>query len=226
MTFTAVLPYIHWPYARDCMHTMHLDFMRHTLKVDNTERNVGIMRSHNMGIAKMREDGTDWLVVVSAAIRFGRPGGMDFIAELDKHAGHDVVEASGVFGWHLIAFSRRIIDDVGAWDENFSPYGFDDLDYSLRIQRARNVDGRWGQLWTKVYVACTDMGMAHSISLGGVRTLPEKQIDYFREKWGRHPGDSHLDAYDRPFNNPDAGLDDWPRHTAQAIIDTIPRPAA
>jgi hypothetical protein len=203
----------------ECRATMHPAFLPNVLWVDNTEHNIGIMAAHNLGVDRMRETGADWLVVMSAAIRFGAPGGLDFIAHLDANPGHDVLEGpcwtpdsrgQGVYGWHLIAFHRRTIDAAGRWDENFTPYGFCDLDMSLRIQRAMSIPADGRPFWVKVPCDVRDAGMAHGIHLAGVRTETNNLIDYFRRKWGRHPGASDVPAYGRPFNNPDNPIWYWP----------------
>lgn len=202
-TYTAVLPFVYQPYRDAFMRRCKLD----VYEVDNTERNLGIMRSHNLGIDRMRADGTEWLIVLSAALRFGKPGGLDFLEQLDAHDGHHVVEAAGVYGWHLIAFHRDTLDHIGRWDPNFSPYGFCDIDMSLRYQAAYNGSG---QLWDKVPVNVRDAGMAHSLKLANVQADAAPRIDYFVRKWGRHPGASHLAAYERPFNNPGHSIGYWP----------------
>lgn len=203
MTYAVVLPFVHAPYARACLKTCKL---KNLLVVDNTERNRGVMRSHNMGIDHMRRTDAEWLIVVSAAIRFGEPGGLDFAGQLQGH----VIEAAGVYGWHLIAFHRETLEKVGRWDENFYPYGFDDIDLSIRIQKAFQVDGRQTQLWDKVEVDAADMGMAHSIKLAGVEAPPDPLIAYFERKWGRHPGAYQDETFDRPFNNPHNPIGYWP----------------
>lgn len=210
MRFVAVLPYIHQGWSDACTSTLAPEFLANTVLVDNTRRNIGIMASHNRGIDRMREVDAEWLIVVSAAMRFGDPGGMDFVEALAAHDRHHVVEAAGVFGWHLIAFRRSLLDKVGRWDENFTPYGFDDIDLSLRIQRAVGVDGRNGRVWTKVRGDWSDAGMAHSVHLGGVRTDTNALIDYFVSKWGRHPGAADVLAYMHPFDDPSNPLGYWP----------------
>lgn len=207
-SWVGVVPFVHRPFMEECRATMHPSFLPHVLWVDNTVHNIGIMASHNRGIDRMRDTGADWLVVMSAAIRFGAPGGVDFIAALEDRPDHHVVEAEGVFGWHLIAFHRRTLDAAGRWDENFSPYGFDDLDMSLRIQRAF---GLYGRLWQKVVIDVSDVGMGHSVRLCGVRAETDDLIGYFRWKWGRHPGESDVPAYDMPFNDPAHAVNYWPQ---------------
>lgn len=209
MKYTVVLPFAYKPYAVECINTMkfHEDNL---LLVDNTVNNMGIMKSHNLGIDKMFADDSDWLIIVSAAVRFGEPGGLDFVDQLAEHSEHHVIEAAGVFGWHLIAFHRRTIELAGKWDENFTPYGFDDIDYSLRIQKALRLDNT-KQLWEKVPVDVKDMGMGHSIKLAKVHAPASPLIDYFVRKWGRHPGAYQDRDFDFPFNDPRNSLQYWPQ---------------
>lgn len=202
-TYVAVLPWVYRPYRDAFMATCRLD----VFEVDNSELNLGIMVAHNLGLDRMREVGADWLIVMSAALRFGLPGGLDFVAALDRMEGHRVVEAAGVYGWHLIAFHRSTLDAIGRWDENLSPYGFDDLDLSVRYQL---VFGNNGQLWDKVPVDVRDEGMAHSLKLGGVDAPAEPRIRYWQDKWGRHPGASDQPTYEHPFNDPDNPVGYWP----------------
>lgn len=205
MKYTAVLPYIYDPYKDSFLKTCKFNNL---LLIDNTKENRGVMVSHNLGIEKMYKEDSDWLIIISAAIRFGEPGGLDFIEELEKKSDHLVIEAAGVFGWHLIAFSRKVIDTIGYWDENFTPYGFDDLDYSWRIKLAFDLNAPF---WTKVPVNLSDMGMAHSIHLAGVTSDNEKLRKYFKSKWGVYPGESMKNAWRHPFNEPNNKLSYCPR---------------
>lgn len=206
MKYVVCLPYVYEPYYRACMKTCKLD---NVLAVNNTVDNIGIMASHNKGIDKMLAEDADWLIILSAAIRFGEPGGLDFIEQLEAHPDHIALEAIDVYGWHLIAFSRRLIEKVGRWDENFTPYGYDDLDYSWRIQLAFELDYRT-QLWEKVPVDCKDMGMAHSIKKGKITSDNDKLRQYYFEKWGIMPEDDHDGAYKKPFNGEFNPIAYWP----------------
>lgn len=223
MKYTVVLPYAYQPYFEDCMKTVKFP-KENMLLVDNTVKNLGIMRSHNMGVEKMRKDGSDWLIILSAAIRFGKPGGLDFIEVLENNPDYYVVHGAtpnvrggkqqeggggpnGVFGWHLTAFNKEVFDNIGVWDENFTPYGLDDIDLSLRIQKHY----KWKRGWDTFPIDVSDTTMAHSINLGNVKTsYPPKQA-YFMKKWGRGGGDSTRLGYEHPFDNPEYGLDYWPK---------------
>lgn len=204
--YVCVLPYVYKPYYEACIKTVKLD---NVLSVDNTVDNIGIMAAHNLGIEYMLKQDADWLIVMSAALRFGPKGGKDFIAELDKRPNHLVVEAAGVFGWHLIAFHRRTIEAVGKWDENFTPYGYDDLDYSYRVQLAFGLDGRT-QLWEKAPVEVSDMGMAHGLKKAHVQPDNTKLRNYYASKWGVMPEDNHDNAYKKPFNGEFNTVQYWP----------------
>lgn len=203
------MPYVREDYFRDFMQTIqHNDELkRNLLAIDNSVSNNGIMVSHNFGAQVVVEKQLDWLIVASAAIRFGRPQGNDFLEELDKAGNEELVlEAAGVYGWHLIAFSRKVLESVGKWDENFTPYGYDDLDYSYRIQLAFGMDKR-SQLWRKVNVAVGDMGMSHSLK-HGVQTQPEERLrDYYIRKWG---GMSGKEYFTHPFNDMRNAVNYWP----------------
>ena len=222
-SWVGVLPSIHQPWTDACLASMHPAFRASVLVVDNTKVNRGVFRACNAGIDRMREVGADWLVYMSAAVRLGDPGGVDFIDHLDAWRDACVIEADHVFGWHLIAFHRRTIDQVGRWDENFDPYGPGDLDYSVRIRKALNlaIDPNHG-VWTKVPIDVADEGMAHGINVAGVRIPParaEWMRSYFRRKWGRHPDRPTDREYDHPFNTPSRPLSWWPKAPSGGTCD-------
>lgn len=212
MKYVAVVPYTVQSIMDEFMKTCKLD---NVLKIDNTTNNIGAMASHNLGVDKMYETESDWLVVISPAIRFGKPGGLDFIEKL-KTTEYKIVESLGVFGWHLIAFHKDIIDKVGKWDTNFTPYGYDDLDYSMRIQRAFLLDynDHWKTIkknkttWQKVKVDVKDTFMGHSIKLGNIDPRMSVTKKYYNKKWGIYPGTytSPDNSYFYPFNDSEKGL--------------------
>jgi len=216
MKYVVGFPYIVKNFRDELMSTCKLE---NVFEIDNTVFNRGFAGSHNLGIQKMYEENADWYIVMSAAVRFGDLGGLDFI-EVLKNTEHVIVESLGVFGWHFIAFHRTLIDKVGLWDTNLTPYGYEDLDYSMRIQRAvlLDYDEHWKKIienrtvWQKVQIDIKDTIMAHSLKLGGVEVTMGETREYYNKKWGRYPSTSE-DAYNSffyPFNNSENGLGYFP----------------
>lgn len=86
-SFVAVLPSIHQPYTDTCLGSMCPELRDATLVVDNTRHNRGVPASWNLGIDRMESRGSEWLVIVSAACRFGPEGGSDLLAALREFFG-------------------------------------------------------------------------------------------------------------------------------------------
>lgn len=228
MKYLAVMPWVYHPYYKACRETMHPEFQDNTLFVDNSEKNLGIMRSQNLAAQRVLDEKLDWLIILSAAIRFGEPGGLDFIQVLADHMDHYVIHGAtpnhpaspdqtktkhqekkeyrnGIFGWHLTAFSRDLLENVGMFDENFSPYGYDDIDLSVRIQTYYKGAPGWGTFPVEV----SDTTMSHSINLAYVKSPDQPKQDYFARKWGRIPSAWQTPSYEKPFNK--YPLQYWPK---------------
>lgn len=222
MRAVAVLPWIWRPYMQECLAGCRL---ADVLTVDNATHNMGIMRSHNHGVDWMRERDADWLVIISAAVRFGPAGGLDFLDALKEHSEHRVISAEGTFGWHLIAFRRDLIEATGRWDENLSPYGYCDVDYSIRYHKV------WPDvLACQVQVDVTDTTMGHSLKLAGVKVDNRRLLAYMTEKWGRSHGVPFGEYHDHPWNDVTNPIGFWPPPTTfdpvnGAVWDQpVPRP--
>ncbi len=228
MSYVAVVPYTHVPTFLEFIQTCKIP-PENMLIIDNStaEKNIGCMASHNRGIDFMKEKGADWLIVISPAIRFGAKGGMDFVDILESHPDYHVIhggsenveggkqsdpEGGGVnkvFGWHLMGINKSVFEAVGRYDQNFTPYGFDDIDLSLRIRKHFKEDTKWDTFPCDV----TDTRMSHSLHfvpdvVGEAASEP--RIAYFVQKWGRHPGAWQWDGWDHPFNNEEHDLKYWP----------------
>jgi hypothetical protein len=157
--------------------------------VDNSVTNRGVSRSWNMGIDKMERTDADWLIVLSSAVRFGVDGGMDFLQILEDKPEFHVIQPLATYGWHMVAFSRKAVEVAGRFDENFWPGYYEDIDYSIRLQRGGIDPNLRGGFACDV----TDLGMAHSTN-NGVKVNDAALLSYFETKWGSVPcGD--WDAY-------------------------------
>lgn len=199
MKYTCVLPFNFAPWKDKCMKDCKLE---NVLLIDNTVDNIGVAASWNKGIDKMREQGSDWLIIISAAIRFGDEGGMDFIRALEGDVENVAVEAGMGLGWHLIAFRKDIIERAGRFDENFYPAYFEDVDYGWRIAKATH---KVPPYWTKVTVDAGIAGWGHGVELGGAERRDNS--DYMIKKWGGLTGG---DLYENPFNDPNNSIQYWP----------------
>ena len=216
MKYVVVVPFAYRPYFDEFKATLKLP-EENCLFIDDTSPpgGIGIMKAHNMGIDFARTKDADYLIVMSAGIRFGEPGGLDFIKVIEEHPELLVINGAGLnrengeiqaMGYHLTAFKMDVFNAIGRWDENFTPYGFDDIDLMLRMKKY------FGNQY-KVDTFPVDMehvSRSHSISLAGVVAPSEPRIVYFTEKWGRHPGAYQWDGWAYPFNNPDHNLSYWP----------------
>jgi hypothetical protein len=219
--YVVVVPYAYRPYFEEFKATLKIP-EENCLFIDDTDPvgGIGIMAAHNRGIDFMLERGADWLVVMSAGIRFGEAGGIDFIELLRQCGNLHVVNGAGrwfdegvgehrvqAMGYHLTAFRREVFDTIGRWDENFSPYGFDDVDMMLRMKK-----GFGGALQADTFpVDMEHVSRSHSIQLGGVESPSAPRILYFVEKWGRHPGAYQWDGWANPFNDPANSIKYWPQ---------------
>lgn len=226
MKYVVVIPYAYKPYYDEFLNTLDDRILANTLVVDdsNPPGEIGIMNAHNRGIDFMLERGADWLIVMSAGIRFGEKGGMDFIELLENHNDLHVINGAGknrengqvmAMGYHLTAFKREVFDTIGRWDENFSPYGFDDIDLMLRMKK-----GFGGALRADTFpVDMEHVSRSHSIEFGGVDSPSAPRIAYFVEKWGRHPGAYQWDGWLHPFNDEKNTIKYWPEYKGSKYND-------
>lgn len=208
MRFVAVLPSIHPPYTQACLAGMHPSLREHLVLVDNTARNRGLAASWNVGAQRVLDEGADWLVIVSAATRFGLPGGsdlLDLLAETDPVRTW-VVEADAPVNQHFWAWSRHLIEGVGLVDRNFYPIYLDEADLCRRVHVART-EG-WGGDWEKRPVDAWVAMVGHATKLARVRYDWDRSLAYFVAKWG---GPSGQETHARPFDDPALPLSWWPR---------------
>jgi hypothetical protein len=184
--------------------------------IDNTVDNIGIMRSHNLAVEKLYRERAEYLIVISAAIRFGS-GGLDFLKVIEEHPEYHIINGAGkwtrdgeerveALGFHLTSFHRSVFDLIGDWDCNFGNYSLCDIDMHLRILK--------GIPNVKRDTFPVDMSHAsasHSISIAKIKgcAYPPRN-EYFKRKWGRDGGDWQNDGYEYPFNDPTKPLSYWP----------------
>lgn len=199
-----VLPSIYQPYTDACLATLHPTVRDRVLVVDNTVTNLGVPASWNLGVDRLEAEGASWLWLLSAAVRFGPAGGLDFLAALDEHPEAVAVEAHPHFGWHCIAIASWALEAVGRFDTNFWPAYWEDNDWAHRARCVFDLNPDPPGYWTKVPVDATDEGWAHGINLAGVKADPDRLRAYYVAKWG---GMSPDEKYRHPFGDPRRPID-------------------
>lgn len=199
MSYLIVLPSIFPPYTEACLASLHPSIREHVLIVDNVppKPNIQVARSWNIGLDRVLAEGQDWLVIMSAAMRFGPAGGMDFIGRLDEYRGSWAIEAidgegpagSGNIGWHCLAFARDpTLIQVGRVDHIFASY-CEGIDLGTRIIIASGWKPQDGQVWPKVLVDCRCESIGHGTQLGGAKVPPGPLLnDLYSRKWLGHKG--------------------------------------
>lgn len=191
--YVAILPSIYPPWTGECLASCKLDNL---LVVDNTTHNRGVAASWNLGIREMYERGADWLIIVSAGVRFGEPGGLDLVAEMGRHPGALAVEA-GVwrwnadgtgaegFGWHLVAMHRRLFDNVGLFDENFYPAYWEDNDFGYRVKLWLTAHPEAVAHCGSCHTGDAGEALRHHVVIPGHRNLacPHPEADWREGAW-------------------------------------------
>lgn len=205
MSWIGVLPSIAPDMTRRCVDGIAAELRPSIVLVDNTIRNRGVARSWNIGVERMYAADAEWLVIISAATRFGQSRMRDFVARID-HATDDeiAVEGGHGVGWHLIAFRRRVFDVVGRFDENFYPAYWEDLDFAWRVKLGFGLDPPYWSKFDQVDAICSEYG--HGVTRGRVVVPTDDLIAYYLTKWGGFG----LEAWPHPFNDPTRPLSWWP----------------
>jgi len=206
-TYLVVLPSIYPPYTQACLESLPAISTSNLLLINNTTINRGVAASWNLGRQRVLDESRDWLIILSASVRFGADGLDDFIGVLDDHRIALAVEAADEMGWHLIAFPRCTLEAVGPFDENFWPGTFEDNDFSWRIQCRVKESGQKFRSWPKVSVDAYSASYGHSFLLAGVQGDGACLRDYYIRKWGGPPSE---EVFTRPFGDEAKPLSWWP----------------
>lgn len=168
--------------------------------------NIGVATSWNLGAKAVLGSGIDWLVIASAALRWGPSGGVDFTSGLETIEGHPAVTSTQ--GWHLCALHHTTLEAVGLFDENFFPGYFEDTDYLYRMYLAGFPSPREnGEHWGHIYSDAEYGESAHALN-NGLVTAPMNELGYYyRRKWGGNPGS---ETFTNPFDVSNYPIWKWP----------------
>lgn len=205
MRYLVACPFVHRPSFDAMRATMHPKLAEHALVIDNTVDNLGAAGSRNVAARWMERTDVDWVVEVSPVTRFGPRGGLDFLAALVAHPDAWVIQSAAPVNWHCIAWSRRLYERVGYWDEHFWPVYGEDGDMSRRIHLAQAEDGL-AAVWACVEIDAWITMHGHTVTLAGVEVDHAALWTYYETKWGGPPGH---ETYTRPFGDPGKPLSWW-----------------
>ena len=168
---------------------------KYGFQVEYQSENIGLARAWNIGLKK----GHDWTFFVSSSMLFNKP----FSHIVDMLNGFNGLMFRTQHGWHLCGINKKLVSDIGYFDENFYPYNFDDCDWDQRTRVLKIAE--YGN--HEVDVTCQIDGGA---TIDGLRINIEPLHDYFKAKWGGDRTREGFGEYKYPFNDPTKSLDYWP----------------
>jgi len=195
MKAVVVLPWLDRDLMLYCEGCMKKDKRWDWILVDNSEINIGVASSWNVGANRVLKTKADWLILLSTTVRFGTAGGTDFLDGLEQHGGADLVSGRDM-GWHLHAISRNAIERVGLFDEVFNPAYYEDNDWLYRYKLEYGVNALDNQKW--IDVDHVSLGDAHSLRFNHVAIDIGIQRQKYRKKWGADPGE---ELYTTPYHD-------------------------
>lgn len=156
---------------------------------DTDGHNLGTSRSWNIGAREVLERNLDYLVIMSASMRFGPAMHTKWTWQMKTFWESPLIESEG-HSFHLIAIHRRVFDMVGFFDENFYPGYFEAVDYDRRF-RLCGIGG-----WPRAWVNALSQGTGLTLPLINCPAAP--LLAYYKEKWG---GDKGEEIFNVPFGD-------------------------
>lgn len=181
---------------------------------DPDGHNLGVARSWNVGARLVLEERIDWLVIVSASMRFGPAVHTTFREQVERHDDAQIVECEGN-SWHLIAIARSTLEQVGLFDENFYPAYEESIDWGYR-QRLLGLEQRG---WPRVWCNAMSAGYAQHVDRDrwDAPSCPSAPLlAYYAQKWGGPKGEERFDA---PWGDRSKPLDWWPQRTIPELAE-------
>lgn len=148
---------------------------------DPDGHNLGVARAWNVAVREVLDDGHDYVVLMSASMRFGPELHTTWRRQMEEFWGAKVIEADG-HSWHLIALHRSCFEKVGLFDENFYPAYFEQTDWCYRLRMVG-----WEHGFIRVWVNALSQGVGmHAPHL----SCPAGPLlDYYATKWGGAKGE-------------------------------------
>ncbi len=172
------------------------------VEISYQKENIGVPRSWNIGLRENHE----WTFVVSSSMFF--PNGFKKIAEM-------LYEYPGLMfrtthSWHCNAVNRKLVEQIGYFDENFYPGYYEDCDWDHR-SRLANIS-EYGNI--PIDATCQADGGA---SIDGCQINIEGVHEYFSNKWGGEKTRSGWGEYSHPFNDSSLPISYWEQNSIEDL---------
>lgn len=155
--------------------------------------NGGVARSWNIIFRQAREMGLSHVALISQGVVL--EGGTARLAELvDEYA--DWRGLLTDFAWHCIVLSVRVWEQLGTFDETFTPAYYEDSDYVRRmfLGGIHTPDDRMPKVERDLLTGTETVAAA-------IHLIPEDTYGRngatYRKKWG---GEPFQEAYTRPYD--------------------------
>lgn len=177
-------------------------FEQYGFQIEYQTDNIGIPRSWNIGLKK----GHDWTFIVSSSMLFNKP----FSHIIDMLSDYKGLMFRTTHVWHCNGINKKLVDQVGYFDENFYPGYFEDCDWDHRCG-ILGID-EYGNI--PIDAICQIDGGA---SKDGLRLNIDGVHDYFKEKWGGTRTREGWGEYKYPFNDPSKPLTYWETNSIETL---------
>lgn len=177
-------------------------------KVINWPENRGCAAAWNVGLKMIEEEGLDFVIICSPSCVWNNSV-EDFVKEIESAYKKDlgyiyIATGQHVTDTHAFAITRKGLQMIGYFDENFHPVYFEDADYYRRMELL-GIE--------RTYIK----GLRKSKALnGGVKKDPriwhqyihsaERIKEYYIKKWGGMPGQ---EIFSEPYGNALLSVRDW-----------------
>jgi glycosyltransferase involved in cell wall biosynthesis len=193
-----------------------LELEKQGAKVHWHPENIGCGPAMNIGLRAIGEEWLDYVIILSPAALFTNSiqDFVDMIEEREKTEKNYYYMTIGTYltDLHAFAITKRCVEEVGLYDENFYPVYFDDTDYGYRM----SLIGAQKTI-VKPDRICQGLGMGVSkdprIFKHYWANAPHI-ADYYIRKWG---GEHTHETFKTPFNDPTKSIKDWVREEDKMI---------
>lgn len=184
----------------------------------------GVAKAWNLGIAKAKESGCDYIGVLNLdtilheeclnrMVELGETSSPDLVL----WSGNDIMDEQGAVldklvrpvelpDFSLFMVRKDFTDVMGNFDENFSPYGDDDWDMVTRIENSYKKCLRLLGAYYFHYKQSTAKTDPEWSKMNG----QESNRGLFVKKWGNVTNKWGQNAYFKtPYNDPSIGVNEW-----------------